>query len=132
MRENVIWNRITVPKKDAAGRGAPGSIRWHVDDTELFQSIMAGEHCLRGFTNGDGARILNGEVLALLQGVRAWELPTLGVSTAPARIDILPACPTSSNPPRAVAPSAAAAPGPSSVASCVSASACPTPLRRVR
>ncbi|MGH8654142.1 MAG: hypothetical protein ACREYE_19140, partial [Gammaproteobacteria bacterium] len=30
-----------------------------------------------GERSGDGARILNEEVLALLQGVRAWELPTL-------------------------------------------------------
>ena len=32
---------------------APASIRWHVTTRELFETLMAGEHCLRGFTNRD-------------------------------------------------------------------------------
>jgi hypothetical protein len=44
-------DRITTGKKDAAGRGCSGFNPLSHDDTELFQAIMDGEHCLRGFTN---------------------------------------------------------------------------------
>lgn len=46
-------DRVTTPKKDAAGRGCSGFNPLACHDAELFQSIMAGEHCLRGFTNRD-------------------------------------------------------------------------------
>ena len=46
-------NRVTTPKKDAAGRGCSGFNPLARHDVELFQSIMAGEHCLRGFNNRD-------------------------------------------------------------------------------
>lgn len=44
---------VTTPKKDTAGRGCSAFNPLARHDTELFQSIMAGEHCLRGFTNRD-------------------------------------------------------------------------------
>ena len=46
-------DRVTTPKKDAAGRGCSGFNPLARHDAELFQSIMAGEHCLRGFNNRD-------------------------------------------------------------------------------
>ena len=46
-------DRVTTPKKDAAGRGCSGFNPLARRDTELFQSVMAGEHCLRGFSNRD-------------------------------------------------------------------------------
>ena len=46
-------DRLTMPKKDAAGRGCAGFNPLARHDTELFQTFMAGEHCLRGFTNRD-------------------------------------------------------------------------------
>jgi hypothetical protein len=46
-------DRVTTPKKDAAGRGCSGFNPLARRDTELFQSIMAGEHCLKGFSNRD-------------------------------------------------------------------------------
>jgi hypothetical protein len=45
--------RVTTSKKDAAGRGCPGFNPLARHDAELFQSLMAGEHCLRGFSNRD-------------------------------------------------------------------------------
>lgn len=44
---------LTTPKKDAAGRGCSGFNPLARYDAELFQTLMAGEHCLRGFTNRD-------------------------------------------------------------------------------
>jgi hypothetical protein len=44
-------DRVTMPKKDAAGRGGSGFKPLARHDADLFQAIMAGEHCLRGFTN---------------------------------------------------------------------------------
>ena len=46
-------DRVTTPKKDAAGRGCSGFNPLARRDAELFQSVMAGEHCLRGFNNRD-------------------------------------------------------------------------------
>ena len=46
-------DRITTPKKDAAGRGCSAFNPLARRDAELFQSIMAGEHCLKGFCNRD-------------------------------------------------------------------------------
>jgi len=46
-------DRITTRKRDAAGRGCPGFNPLAHRDTELFQAVMDGEHCLRGFTNRD-------------------------------------------------------------------------------
>ena len=46
-------DRVTTPKKDAAGRGCSGFNPLARHDTELLQTFMAGEHCLRGFTNRD-------------------------------------------------------------------------------
>jgi hypothetical protein len=46
-------DRVTTPKKDTAGRRCPGFNPLARHDAELFQSLMAGEHCLRGFTNRD-------------------------------------------------------------------------------
>ena len=45
--------RVTTPKKDSAGRRCSGFNPLAREDAELFQSLMAGEHCLRGFTNRD-------------------------------------------------------------------------------
>jgi hypothetical protein len=44
-------DRITTRKKDAAGRACSGFNPLAHCDTELFQAVMDGEHCLRGFTN---------------------------------------------------------------------------------
>jgi hypothetical protein len=46
-------DRVTTPKKDAAGRGCSGFNPLARPDAELFQSVMAGDHCLRGFKNRD-------------------------------------------------------------------------------
>jgi hypothetical protein len=46
-------DRVTTGKQDAAGRRCPGFNPLARHDAELFQSLMAGEHCLRGFTNRD-------------------------------------------------------------------------------
>lgn len=46
-------DRITTRKKDAAGRGCSGFNPLAHPDVELFQAVMDGEHCLRGFTNRD-------------------------------------------------------------------------------
>ena len=46
-------DRVTTPKKDAAGRGCSGFNPLARHDAELFQSVMAGDHCLRGFKNCD-------------------------------------------------------------------------------
>jgi hypothetical protein len=46
-------DRVTTRKKDAAGRGCSGFNPLAHLDTELFQAVMDGEHCLRGFTNRD-------------------------------------------------------------------------------
>jgi hypothetical protein len=46
-------DRITTRKKDAAGRGCSGFNPLAHHDIELFQAVMDGEHCLRGFTNRD-------------------------------------------------------------------------------
>ena len=46
-------DRITTRKKDAAGRGCSGfNLLAHMDAL-LFQAVKDGDHCLRGFTNGD-------------------------------------------------------------------------------
>lgn len=45
--------RLTTAKKDAAGRGCAGFNPLATADAQLFQSVMAGEHCLRGFNNRD-------------------------------------------------------------------------------
>ncbi len=46
-------DRMTTRKKDAAGRGCAGFNPLARRDAELFQSIMDGNHCLRGFSNRD-------------------------------------------------------------------------------
>jgi len=46
-------DRMTTRKKDTAGRGCSGFNPLARRDTELFQSVMDGDHCLRGFTNKD-------------------------------------------------------------------------------
>ena len=46
-------DRVTTPKKDVAGRGCSGFNPLARHDAELFQSVMAGDHCLRGFNNRD-------------------------------------------------------------------------------
>lgn len=46
-------DRITTRKKDAAGRGCAAFNPLAHHDVELFQAVMDGEHCLRGFTNRD-------------------------------------------------------------------------------
>ena len=45
--------RLTTAKKDAAGRSCPGFNPLAQPDATLFKSLMAGEHCLHGFTNRD-------------------------------------------------------------------------------
>jgi hypothetical protein len=45
--------RLTTTKKDAAGRSCPGFNPLAKPDADLFKSLMAGEHCLHGFTNRD-------------------------------------------------------------------------------
>ena len=44
---------MTARKKDAAGRGCSGFNPLARRDTELFQSVMDGDHCIRGFNNRD-------------------------------------------------------------------------------
>jgi hypothetical protein len=46
-------DRITTRKKDATGRGCSAFNPLAHHDVELFQAVMDGEHCLRGFTNRD-------------------------------------------------------------------------------
>ena len=46
-------DRITTRKKDAAGRGCPAFNPLSRSDAELFQAVMDGDHCVKGFTNGD-------------------------------------------------------------------------------
>jgi hypothetical protein len=46
-------DRMTTRKKDAAGRGCAALNPLARRDVELFQSIMDGNHCLRGFSNRD-------------------------------------------------------------------------------
>ena len=46
-------DRVTTRKKDAAGRGCSAFNPLARRDTELFQSVMDGNHCLRGFANRD-------------------------------------------------------------------------------
>lgn len=46
-------DRISTPKKDAAGRTCAAFNPIAKADTQLFQSILSGEHCLRGFNNQD-------------------------------------------------------------------------------
>lgn len=46
-------DRMTTRKKDAAGRGCSGFNPLARQDAELFQAVMDGQHCLRGFTNRD-------------------------------------------------------------------------------
>ena len=45
--------RLTTAKKDATGRSCPGFNPLAQQDATLFKSLMAGEHCLHGFTNRD-------------------------------------------------------------------------------
>jgi hypothetical protein len=46
-------HRLSTAKRDAAGRGCAGFNPLATPDAQLFQSLMTGEHCLRGFTNRD-------------------------------------------------------------------------------
>ena len=46
-------DRVTTSTKDAAGRRCPGFNPLARLDAELSQSVMAGEHCLKGFSNRD-------------------------------------------------------------------------------
>jgi len=46
-------DRMTTRKQDTAGRGCSGFNPLARRDAELFQSVMDGDHCLRGFTNKD-------------------------------------------------------------------------------
>jgi hypothetical protein len=46
-------DRITARQKDAAGRGCSAFNPLAHNDADLFQAVMDGEHCLRGFTNRD-------------------------------------------------------------------------------
>jgi len=46
-------DRMTSLKRDALGRGCPGFNPLARGDAELFESIMDGAHCLRGFSNRD-------------------------------------------------------------------------------
>ena len=45
--------RVTTPKKDAAGRRCSGFNPLARHDAELFQSVIDGDHCWRGFCNRD-------------------------------------------------------------------------------
>ena len=45
--------RLTITKRDAAGRSCPGFNPMAQLDADLFKSLMDGEHSLRGFTNRD-------------------------------------------------------------------------------
>jgi hypothetical protein len=45
--------RVTTPKQDAAGRRCAGFNPMASQDAELFESVMDGEHCLKGFNNRD-------------------------------------------------------------------------------
>src|SRR5439155_1191266 len=44
-------DRMTTRKQDTAGRGCSGFNPLARPDAELFQTVMDGDHCLRGFTN---------------------------------------------------------------------------------
>ncbi len=46
-------DRITARQKDTAGRGCSPFNPLSHNDTQLFQAVMDGEHCLAGFTNRD-------------------------------------------------------------------------------
>src|SRR5881396_229977 len=46
-------DRMTTRKKDAAGRGCSAFNPLARRDAELFQSMMDGNYCLRGFANRD-------------------------------------------------------------------------------
>src|SRR5207247_5401559 len=46
-------DRVTTRKKDSAGRRCSGFNPLARRDAELFQSVMDGGHCLRGFSNRD-------------------------------------------------------------------------------
>jgi hypothetical protein len=46
-------DRVTSPKKDAAGRSSAAFNPLARPDAELFRAVMDGEHCLCGFTNSD-------------------------------------------------------------------------------
>src|SRR2546422_4662745 len=46
-------DRMTTRKQDTVGRGCSGFNPLARRDAELFQSIMDGNHCLRGFANRD-------------------------------------------------------------------------------
>src|SRR5437867_10343935 len=46
-------DRVTTRKKDTAGRGCSGFNPLARRDTELFQNVMDGDHCIRGFNNRD-------------------------------------------------------------------------------
>ena len=46
-------DRMTTRKQDTAGRGCSGFNPLARRDAELFQSVMDGDHCLRGFANKD-------------------------------------------------------------------------------
>jgi hypothetical protein len=46
-------DRVTTRKQDAAGRGCSAFNPLARRDMELFQSVMDGDHCIRGFNNRD-------------------------------------------------------------------------------
>jgi len=48
-----LWARPAAPQKDAAGRRCASFSPLACPDAQLFQSLTAREHCLRGFTNRD-------------------------------------------------------------------------------
>lgn len=52
--------RLTTTTKDVAGRSCPGFDPMAQHDATLFKSLMAGEHCLHGFTNRDIRSQLSG------------------------------------------------------------------------
>jgi len=82
--------RLTIAKKDAAGRTYPGFNPLAQHDATIFRILMAGEHCLHGFTNRDmrerltSTRLLrscaddpkkaSAKVTPLLQGLHAHGL----------------------------------------------------------
>ena len=48
-----LWARPAAPQKDAAGRRCASFSPLACPNAQLFQSLTACEHCLRGFTNRD-------------------------------------------------------------------------------
>jgi len=46
-------DEVTTRKTTASGRGVRAFNPLSSEDTQLFKAMMAGEHCIRGFTNAD-------------------------------------------------------------------------------